>query len=63
MGYLYNGNKFKLLNIMLSDGQIKWMYFLIEDHKLLQKYNTICNNVSADIKKNLITRLSIIKII
>ena len=35
MGYLYNGNKFKLLNIMLSDGQIKWMYFLIEDHKLL----------------------------
>ena len=72
MGYLYNGNKFKLLNIMLSktsahvksyDGQIKWMYFLIEDDKLLQKYNTIWDNVSADIKKNLITRLSIIKII
>ena len=63
MGYLYNGNKFKLLNIMLSDGQIKWMYFFIEYNKLLYKYNTICNNVSADIKKNLITRLSIIEII
>ena len=39
-GYLHNGNKVKPLNIMLSkttaciksyDGQIKWMYFLIED--------------------------------
>ena len=23
------------------DGQIKWMYFLIEDDDLLEKYNTI----------------------
>ena len=33
------------------DGQTKWMYFLIEDDDLLEKDNTICNKVSADIKK------------
>ena len=33
------------------DGQTKWMYFLIEDHDLLEKYNTIWDKVSADIKK------------
>ena len=27
------------------------MYFLIEDDDLLEKYNTICDKVSADIKK------------
>ena len=27
------------------------MYFLIEDHDLLEKYNTIWDKVSADIKK------------
>ena len=32
------------------DGQTKWMYFLIEDD-LLEKYNTIFNKFSADIKK------------
>ena len=56
-GYLYNGNKVKPLNIMLPktsayiksyDGQTKWLYFLIEDN---EKYNTIWDNVSADIKK------------
>ena len=40
IGYLYNGNKVKPLNIMLPKttaygkncaGQTKWMYFLIED--------------------------------
>ena len=31
------------------DGQTKWMYFLIEDEDLLEKYNTIWNKVSADI--------------
>ena len=60
IGYLYNGNKVKPLNIMLRktsayvksyDGQTKWMYFLIEDDDLLEKYNTIRDNVSADIKK------------
>ena len=31
--------------------QTKWMYILIEDYDLLKKYNTICDNVSSDIKK------------
>ena len=31
------------------NGQTKWMYFLIEDD-LLEKYNTIWDKVSADIK-------------
>ena len=33
------------------DGQTKWMYFLIEDDDLLEKYNTIWDKVNADIKK------------
>ena len=33
------------------DGQTKWMYFLIEDDGLLEKYNTIWDKVSTDIKK------------
>ena len=33
------------------DGQLKWMYFLIEDDDLIKKYNTIWNKVSADIRK------------
>ena len=33
------------------DGQTKWIYFLIEDDDLLEKYNTIRGKVSADIKK------------
>ena len=50
IGYLYNGNKVKPLNIMLPktsayvksyNGQTKWMYFLLEDDDLLEKYNTI----------------------
>ena len=32
-------------------GRTKWMYFLIEDDDLLEKYNTICDEVSTDIKK------------
>ena len=31
--------------------QTKWMYFLIKDDDLLEKFNTIWNKVSADIKK------------
>ena len=46
------------------NGQTKWMYFLIEDDELLEKYNAIWDKVSADIKKkNLILSLSIIKTI
>ena len=33
------------------DWQAKFMYFLIEDDKLLEKYNTMWDKVSADIKK------------
>ena len=36
-----------------DDGQTKWMYFLIENDDLLEKYNTIWDKVSADIKKEL----------
>ena len=43
------------------DGQTKWVYFFIEDDGLLEKYNTIWDKVSDDIKKNLIVNLSIIK--
>ena len=32
----------------------KRMYFLIEDDDVLEKYNTICHKVSADIKNDLI---------
>ena len=60
IGYLYNNPKLKRLHIMLPktnayvksyDRQTKWMYFFIEDGDLLQKYNTIWDKVSADIKK------------
>ena len=39
------------------------MYFLIEVDDLFEKHNTIYNKASADIKKNLIVSLSIIKMI
>ena len=60
IGYLYNNHKVKPLHIMLPktsayvksyDGKTKWMYFLIEDDDLSEKYNTIWDKVSADIKK------------
>ena len=58
---MYNGNKVQQLNIILPkasayaksyDEQTKWMYFLVEDDDLLEKYNTIWDKDSADIKKN-----------
>ena len=60
IGYLYNDHKVNLLHIMLPktsayvksyDGKTKWMYFLIENEDLLEKYNTIWDKASADIKK------------
>ena len=36
----------------------KWMYFLIENDNLLEKYNTICNKVNADIKKKFDSKLA-----
>ena len=59
-GYLHNDNKFMPLHIMLPkpsacvksyNEQTKWIYFLIEDDDLVEKYNTIWVKVSADIKK------------
>ena len=47
--------------VKIYDGQTKWMYFLIQDDGLLDKYNTIWDKVSADIKNNLIASLSTIK--
>ena len=37
--------------VISNDRQITWMYFLIEDDDLLEKYNTIWDKVSAHIKK------------
>ena len=57
---MYDNHKVKALDITLPkttayvksyDGKAKWMYFLIEDDDLLEKYNTIWDKVSADIKK------------
>ena len=39
--------------IKIYDGKTKWMYFLIEDDDLLEKYNTIWDKVSANIKKDI----------
>ena len=44
------------------NGQTRWMYFLIDDIDLSERYNTIWDKVSTDIKKNLILSLSIIYI-
>ena len=50
IGYLYNGNKVKPLNIVTPkisayvkgyDEQTKWMCFLIGDDDLSERYNTI----------------------
>ena len=60
IGYLHNGNNVKPLHVNLPktsayvksyDGEIKGMYFLIEDDDLLDKYNTVWDKVSAKIKK------------
>ena len=57
---MYDGYKVKPLLIVLTktsayvksyDGQTNWMYFLIEDDDLFEKYNTIWDEVSADMKK------------
>ena len=36
--------------VKCHDGQTKWMYFLIKNNDLLEKYNTIWDKVSVDIK-------------
>ena len=50
IGHLYNDHKVKLLHTMLPktstyvkiyNGQTKWMYLLLEDDDLLEKYDAI----------------------
>ena len=59
---MYNDVKVKLLSIMLPktssyiksyDGQTKWIHFLIKDDELLEKYDTIWDKVSPNIKKKI----------
>ena len=57
---MYNDNKVKPSDIIIPktsayvksyDGQTKCIHFLIEDDDLLEKYNTIWDKVSADMRK------------
>ena len=43
--------------VKINDGQTKWMYFLIADDDLLEKYNTIWDKVSDDMKKGYDSKL------
>ena len=70
IGYLCNNDKVRPLHITLPkigayvksyDGETKWMYFLIEDDDLSERYNIIRDKFSADLKKNLITSLPTVK--
>ena len=60
IGYWYNDYKINPLHIMLPktsayvkgyDRQTIWMYFSIKDDDLLEKYNTIWDKISVDIKE------------
>ena len=72
LDYLYDDSKIKSSHIILRktsayvksyDGQTNWMYFLIKDDDLLEKYNTICDKVSTGIiKKELIVNLFKVKV-
>ena len=66
--YLYDDHKVRPLHIMPPkttayvkryDGQTKWMYFLIENDDLLEKYSIIIFGIKSVLisKKNLITCL------
>ena len=70
IGHLYNDHKVKILHTMLPktsayvkiyNGQTKWMYLLLEDDDLLEKYDAIWDNGSVNIKKYLIASLSTTK--
>ena len=59
---MYNDHKVKPIRIMFPktttfainyDGQTKWIDYLIEDNNLLEKYNTIWDKVTVDIKKRI----------
>ena len=61
--FLHNDHKFKPLHIVLKsyDGQNIWMYFMIENNDLLEKYNTIWEKSALISKNNLVASLSTIK--
>ena len=68
---MHKDHKVQLLHIILLkkityvknyDEQTKWMYFLIEDDDLLEKYNTIWNIYDMISEKNLIAILPTIKV-
>ena len=72
IGYLGKEYKVIPLHVMLRKasacvktyGQTNCIYFLIEDDNLPEKYNSIWDKISNDIKKTFIaTHLFIIKII
>ena len=59
IGYLYDDFEIKPLHIMLPktrvyirshNGRTEWIYILTEDDDILEKYNTIWDKISADIK-------------
>ena len=59
--FLYGDFKVKPLHMILPkasayvenfDGQTKWMYFSSEDDDLLEKFKTIWDKLSGDLKKN-----------
>ena len=66
---MYKDHKIKRLHVTLQktnayvgsyNGQTKWMYLLIKDDDLLNKYYTNWGKASTDINKNLIGNFSII---
>ena len=57
---MHDDYKVKPLHIMLPktsayikryDGKTKWIYFLINNDDLLEKYNTVWDKVNADVRK------------
>ena len=57
---MHDDCKVKPLHIMLPktsayikryDGKTKWIYFLINNDDLLEKYNTVWDKVNADVRK------------
>ena len=38
------------MKVNKNDGQTRWMHFLIKDDDLLEKYNTILDKVSINMK-------------
>ena len=57
---MYDDYKVKPLHVMLPKtsayikcyaGKTKWMYFLINNDDLLEKYNTVWDKVKADVRK------------